>query len=86
MFHAVFAAIGIPLTIIFFKHLGKLISLPFENLGNYLKYKGINEVSFLSLFTQSHTHTYLGEKFCLWIHNLRLTRHMTFYIYWIHVE
>lgn len=67
MFCVFFAAIGIPLTIICFKCIGKLVSLPFENLGNYLKCKGIKKVSFLSLHTslQAHTqtHTYLVN-FC----------------------
>uniref|UniRef100_A0A3Q2LNK3 Potassium channel domain-containing protein n=1 Tax=Equus caballus TaxID=9796 RepID=A0A3Q2LNK3_HORSE len=43
MFCVVFAAIGIPLTIVFFKNIGKLVSLPFEKLGNCLKHKGISE-------------------------------------------
>nr|XP_044629606.1 potassium channel subfamily K member 16-like isoform X3 [Equus asinus] len=45
MFCVVFAAIGIPLTIVFFKNIGKLVSLPFEKLGNCLKHKGISEVN-----------------------------------------
>lgn len=80
MFCVVFAAIGIPLTIVFFKNIGKLVSLPFEKLGNCLKHKGISEVSSLSFsrclhtithttHTQNHTQrtntcTYLVEKFC----------------------
>nr|XP_044629605.1 potassium channel subfamily K member 16-like isoform X2 [Equus asinus] len=44
MFCVVFAAIGIPLTIVFFKNIGKLVSLPFEKLGNCLKHKGISEI------------------------------------------
>ncbi|XP_036106942.1 potassium channel subfamily K member 16-like [Molossus molossus] len=43
MFCVVFAAIGIPLTIIIFKHIGSLIFQPFEKFGNYLKHKGVSE-------------------------------------------
>ena len=57
IFCVVFAAIGIPLSIICFKCIDKLISLPFENLGNYLICKRINEESFLFLHTITHTHT-----------------------------
>ncbi|XP_058150918.1 potassium channel, subfamily K, member 16-like [Dasypus novemcinctus] len=43
MFCVVFAAIGIPLSIIFFKVVGKSISLPYEKFGDYLEHKGIKE-------------------------------------------
>uniref|UniRef100_A0A8D1GVS0 Potassium channel domain-containing protein n=2 Tax=Sus scrofa TaxID=9823 RepID=A0A8D1GVS0_PIG len=43
MFCVVFAAIGIPLTIILFKHVGMLVYLPFDKFGIYLQHKGINE-------------------------------------------
>ena len=43
MFCVVFAAIGIPLTIILFKYVGTLVYLPFEKFGRYLQHKGIKE-------------------------------------------
>ncbi|XP_036277267.1 potassium channel subfamily K member 16-like [Pipistrellus kuhlii] len=43
LFCIVFAAIGIPLTIIVFNYISTLVFLPFEKLGDYLEYKGVNE-------------------------------------------
>ncbi|KAK1339251.1 hypothetical protein QTO34_019930 [Cnephaeus nilssonii] len=43
LFCVVFAAIGIPLTIIVFNYISRLVFLPFEKLGNYLEHKGVNE-------------------------------------------
>lgn len=65
MFCILFAAVGIPLTIIFFKHIGKLVSLSFENLVIYLKHKGMNEVSSLSphiTHTNTYTHVYASDR------------------------
>ena len=59
MFCVVFAAIGIPLTIIVFKHLSQLVFLPFEKLGNYLESKGVSEVRSLSFHGLSHIHRHI---------------------------
>ncbi|XP_036210911.1 potassium channel subfamily K member 16-like [Myotis myotis] len=49
LFCIVFAAIGIPLTIIVLNCISKFIFLPFEKLGNYLQHKGVNE-SYVTLW------------------------------------